>query len=104
MRSWPGQTGGGVTVTIILGGAQQWGNPILAEVVGFEPTAPTLRKCGSRCFDQVLSYDLPGSGVAIPSGSLLATITFLGERADITGPDAAVPASGQTRNANVLSA
>ena len=24
-------------------------NPILAEVVGFEPTAPTLRKCGSRC-------------------------------------------------------
>lgn len=55
-------------------------------------------------FDQVLSYDLPGSGVAIPSGSLLATVTFLDERADITGPDAAVPAAGQTRNVNVLSA
>jgi stage III sporulation protein SpoIIIAA len=34
----------------------------------------------------------------------LATVTFLDERADITGPDAAVPAAGQTRNVNVLSA
>ncbi len=40
------------------------------EVKGLEPSASTLRKCGSRCFDQGLSYDLPGSGVAIPSGPL----------------------------------
>jgi site-specific DNA recombinase len=41
------------------------------EVMGFEPTASTLRKYGSQRFDQVLSEDLPGGGVAIPSGSLM---------------------------------
>jgi len=40
------------------------------EVMGFEPTASTLRKCGSQRFDQALSEDFPGSSVAIPSGSL----------------------------------
>ena len=40
------------------------------EVMGFEPTASTLRMSTSRPFDQGLSYDLPGSGVSIPSGSL----------------------------------
>ena len=40
------------------------------EVKGFEPSASALRKCGSQCFDQALSEDLPGSGVAIPSGPL----------------------------------
>jgi hypothetical protein len=40
------------------------------EVSGFEPPTSTLRKCGSRCFDQGLYYDLPGSGISIPSGSL----------------------------------
>ena len=41
------------------------------EVVGFEPTASTLRKYGYQRFDQGLSEDFPGSGVAIPSGSLM---------------------------------
>ena len=40
------------------------------EVMGFEPTASTLRTCGSRRFEQVLCEDFPGSGVSIPSGSL----------------------------------
>jgi hypothetical protein len=40
------------------------------EVKGFEPSASALRKYGSQCFDQVLSEDHPGGGVAIPSGSL----------------------------------
>ena len=39
------------------------------EVKGLEPSASTLRMCGSQCLDKVLSVDLPGSGVAIPSGS-----------------------------------
>ena len=43
---------------------------LLVEVKGLEPSASTLRKCGSQCFDQALSEDFPGSGVAIPSGSL----------------------------------
>jgi len=57
-------------------GARQPGrNPRLTctfgvEVKGLEPSASTLRKCGSRCFDLGLSYDLPGSGISIPSGSL----------------------------------
>ena len=54
------------------------------EVNGLEPSASTLRKCGSRCFDQGL--------------------TFLGERADISGPDAAEPVADIQRNANVLCA
>jgi hypothetical protein len=48
-------------------------NPVtwpLVEVKGFEPSASTLRMCGSQPFDQVLSEGLPYSGVAIPSGSL----------------------------------
>jgi len=43
------------------------------EVMGFEPTASTLRMCGSQCFDQGLSYDLRGSGFRspqVPSQSL----------------------------------
>ena len=42
----------------------------LVEVKGLEPSASTLRKCGSQCFDQVLSEDFPGSGVAVLSGPL----------------------------------
>jgi len=34
---------------------------------------------------------------------LLATITFLGERADITGPDAAMLVGGRRGNTDVLS-
>ena len=34
--------------------------------------------------------------------SLLATVTFLGERADITGPDRRMLVSGRRRNADVL--
>jgi hypothetical protein len=41
-----------------------------AEVMGFEPTASTLRTCCSQCFDQVLSEHLPGSAVGIPSDPL----------------------------------
>jgi len=40
------------------------------EVKGFEPSSSTLRKYGSQPFDQVISEDFPGGGVAIPSGSL----------------------------------
>jgi len=40
------------------------------EVKGLEPSASTLRTYGSQCIDQALSEDFPGSGVAIPSGSL----------------------------------
>ena len=52
------------------------GNPPLnwafgpVEVMGFEPTASTLRKYGSQRFDQALSEEFPGSGVSIPSGHL----------------------------------
>ena len=42
----------------------------LVEVMGFELTASTLRKCGSQCSDQVLLEDAPGNGVSLPSGSL----------------------------------
>ncbi len=52
--------------------------PVMVEVNGLEPSASTLRKCGSQRFDQGLSYDLPGSGVSIPSGSL--TIPLLPAR------------------------
>jgi hypothetical protein len=47
-------------------------------VMGFEPTASTLRTCGSQCFDQALSEEIAGSGVAIPSDSL--TIPLLPAR------------------------
>jgi len=43
---------------------------VMAEVMGFEPTASTLRTYGSQRFNQALSEDLPGSGVSIPSGPL----------------------------------
>ena len=42
--------------------------------MGFEPTASTLRMCGSQCFDQALSEDFPGVAAfrspQAPSGSL----------------------------------
>ena len=37
---------------------------------GLEPSASTLRKYGSQPLDQALSENVPGGGVAIPSGSL----------------------------------
>ena len=40
------------------------------EVMGFEPTASTLRMYGPQRFDEVFSDGLPGSNVAIPSGPL----------------------------------
>ncbi len=40
------------------------------EVKGLEPSASTLRMSGSQRFDQDLSEEIAGSGVAIPSGSL----------------------------------
>ena len=40
------------------------------EVKGLEPSASTLRMCGSQPSDQALSEEVPGSGVSIPSGSL----------------------------------
>jgi hypothetical protein len=48
------------------------------EVSGLEPPTSTLRMSGSRCFDQGLSENFPGSGVSIPSGSL--TIPLLPSR------------------------
>jgi site-specific DNA recombinase len=47
-----------------------WSKAVMVEVMGFEPTASTLRKYTSQCFDQVLSEDFPSSSVAIPSGPL----------------------------------
>ena len=42
----------------------------LVEVKGLEPSASTLRTYGSRRFDQALSEEIAGRGVAIPSGCL----------------------------------
>ena len=50
----------------------------MVEVKGLEPSASTLRMSGSRPFDLVLSEDLPGGGVSIPSGPL--TIPLLPAR------------------------
>ena len=41
------------------------------EVMGFEPTASTLRMSMSRPFNQGIFQDLPGRGLSIPSGSLM---------------------------------
>jgi hypothetical protein len=40
------------------------------EVSGLEPPTSTMRKYGSQRLDQGLSEDIPGRGVAIPSGSI----------------------------------
>jgi len=53
---------GGLSIPLMASG--------LVEVKGLEPSASTLRMSGSRRFDQGLSGDLPGDGVAIPSRSL----------------------------------
>ena len=49
------------------------------EVMGFEPTASTLRKFGSQCSDQDLSRTFLVA-LSIPSGSL--TIPLLPSRKD----------------------